>query len=136
MAERHTPGLAGYLIAWLFSAALLGLIWPFTVGAEAEDLGDAWQAVFVYGLLFSVPLAPPGIWLVHATCRHEPRQSVHVAVAGVAGVLAGCVAAIWPLAGQWAFPLALGLSTALARALVVPLVPARGEDFAVPPGAR
>lgn len=133
----NTPGWGGYLLAWAASDAALALLYPFLDPGELTPGVYATVAfvVLLYGGVFSVAFAPPGLVLVHLLCRRVEAQWVHVLAAGGAGLLAGVVAEVWLLDGDSpAFVLVLAAATAAGRAAVIPLVPRRrqpvDDDFA------
>lgn len=134
----YTPGPGGYALAVLASH----LVFTLTCSVVAwVGAASAWHlarpadmlAFLVVGLMYgAIPaavLGSLGALAVHGLCRHRPCQAEHVAAAGVAGVVAGLV--LWVLLGAarellgWV-PV-LGLSTAIGRAAVVPLVKARSH---------
>lgn len=89
-------------------------------------LGTAFFVAFFAGF-WGLPLGLVLIPTVHFLCRDSESQLVHVAVAGLAGVL-GCTVAILVLFGPdsdgWGVRNSLlgGFATATARGLVIPFV--------------
>ena len=137
-----SPGVGGYVLAVAVSACALGVV--LLIGALPEALGDEGGedllilptgvlVVTLYALFFAVPLAPPGVLLVHLLCLRVRHQAVHVLAAGLAGAAA---ALVWVrtsgVGGDpgW-FPLQLAVATACGRAAVVPL--ARRRRASRPP---
>ena len=132
MRSLSTPGLAGYVLGVAVSqlvCALLMLFWlnaglgPAGWVAAALHLPIALIEVSTYGL----PVAVVGVALVHATCHRIRWQSVHVLVAGTAGLalawawtdLTG-LASLGPPAHT--ISVIIGVSAAAGRAAVIPLV--------------
>ncbi|WP_370289338.1 hypothetical protein [Nocardioides sp.] len=133
-AGPHEPGALGYALATLATV----LVW--SVGAAGlltladSDESYSYLGTLLIVLVVAVPSAA-GLGLVvalvlHLLCRRRPSQAVHVAAAGliaaavllVAGALDGAVRGGWDTLaiGLWA-----GVSAAIGRALVVPMVAAR-----------
>ena len=124
-----SPGVGGYLLAVVVSAAAVGL------GAGASMVPDAFSGredpgslltgsllVGVVALLFAVPLAPAGVLLVHLACLRVRHQAVHVLAAGVAGAVTALVWGWVVDTGEvGGFALGLGAATACGRAAVAPL---------------
>ncbi|WP_436701951.1 hypothetical protein [Nocardioides sp. BYT-33-1] len=132
-----TPGVGGYLVAWLVSvlAFTLGLL-PWLHMPRAEGPGWSETIVTLYAVgIFSIPFACIGVPLVHFACREIRSQWVHVLCAGVVGwlslVVPGILFGADPSVGDsrtgppdelFVGALILGGSTALGRLAVVPLV--------------
>ncbi|XBB66436.1 hypothetical protein ABFU82_20335 [Nocardioides sp. WV_118_6] len=123
----NTPGPGGYALAWLVSVLLVdaAVVLGTDLGGPPAGLADAvialW-AVGVSGAFFSLPIAIPGVLMVHLACRAVPAQWVHVAAAGLVGLAPAVMLIV--ATGE---PPELGLallagSTALGRLVVVPLV--------------
>jgi hypothetical protein len=126
---RPAPGLLGYAVALALSVGFLSVFL-----AVLDSRGPApfmLRDVIVFGTvltLLAAVVGPMGVFVVDLLCRGEPRQMVHVLVAGLVGVLAavgfGLVTAAM-LGEAWVSPsyaLATGVATATSRALVIPLV--------------
>jgi hypothetical protein len=116
-------------VALALSVGLLSVFLAVVDSAGPDPL--MLRDVIVFGLVLT-PLAavvgPLGVFAVDVLCRDEPRQVVHVLVAGIVGVLAavgfGLVTAEMlgePLVSP-SYALATGVATAASRALVIPLV--------------
>jgi hypothetical protein len=124
---RTTPGPLGYLGAVLVSIGVTASGIAVSYAPESGLLAGLWVFVLaaVYSTIAALGAAPVGVLLVHLTCRKVTAQWVHVAVAGLSGVLTGLVFAVWTgdgiewgYAGYWAG--LLGLATAVGRAAVIP----------------
>ena len=126
-----SPGFWGYVVAVVVSAGVLGVVTllgalPDVIrGDGSEDLlvlplGAVLVAMFA--LIYAVPLAPPGVLLVHLLCLRVRHQVVHVLAAGLAGAGAALVwvGAVDAGSPGW-FPFQLAVATACGRAAVVPL---------------
>ncbi len=130
----NTPGLTGYLLAWLAADTLFAGIVTLSMLAEPDaTLVDlvAWALLAAsYVGVASIPFAVVGILLVHAACFRVRAQWVHVAAAGVAGLIPAVL--FWSLLGEWpGWPYdGLPIATALGRWAVVPLVHHRRRDSA------
>jgi hypothetical protein len=113
-----TPGVGGYLVAWLVSVLVCG-IWLFS-----PDPVTPGAAVGAACLLapFSAPFAGLGIVAVHVACRDVPAQWVHVLAAGLAGAATGAFWAVTLLFAQYQLIWVVGVATAAGRLAVVPLV--------------
>lgn len=134
----HEPGALGYALAVLATV----LVW--SIGAAGlltladHDESYPYLGTLLILLVVAVPSAV-GLGLVvvlalHLLCRHRPSQTAHVLAAGlvaaalllvpslVAGALDGSLRGGWDTLaiGVWA-----GVSAAIGRALVVPMVVAR-----------
>jgi hypothetical protein len=137
---KNTPGPAGYLLAWVASAAVVDLAFVGdTVVNGGGPVSEAIPALLFYGyvtMVFSAPFACVGIPLVHFTCRNVSAQWVHVVVAAAAGWTP--VVTLSLIAGQgpgFGDGLALlPIATAIGRWSVVPLV-WRRREMVVSPGA-
>ncbi|GAA1506444.1 hypothetical protein GCM10009788_07880 [Nocardioides humi] len=115
----NTPGIGGYLMAWLVSILALP---PLLAAAFKEPLGPGMAVVVgMYAAANSVPFACIGIPVVHLACRRVRSQSIHVVAAGAVGWVSA-VLLMWPDPGYTSFAIALAGSTACGRLVVVPLV--------------
>ncbi len=126
MAHRpHTPGLGGYLLAWL--ASVLAFTWLLVMFDNAGGSGplgapiDEFAAIACWVGVISVLFAPWAMPLVHYTCRNLDAQVLHVFSAGVAGAVVGVLFSLLA-PGFVAFVPQLALSTVIGRVVVVPLV--------------
>jgi hypothetical protein len=129
-----SPGVGGYVLAWLASAValplvlLLGVLLPggerasLSVTEVIPTLGFALvfaMAAAVYG----APAALVGCLVVHLVCLRVDSQAVHVAAAAAAGLVTGWGYDTWLFQGSWDWLwLQLGIATAVGRAVVIPLV--------------
>jgi len=131
--ETNTPGVAGYVLAYVISdviyvgaLCLPGVFAPSDVGDYALPLVDFYLFAVVWVGFWGLPIGAVLIPLVHWFCSDTESQVRHVLTAGLAGVVG-----IW-IATTYMFPLEFGdagwyylagsASTALARAAVIPLV--------------
>lgn len=116
----NTPGLGGYVLAWASSVVVLAV--ALLLMLEPEPVAPA---VVVWILVFLVPASGPfavaGVLLVHHVCRDEHRQWLHVLAAGAAGAMAGGFVTLVNVGLVVLIP-AIAASTALGRAVVIPLV--------------
>ncbi|MEV5000419.1 hypothetical protein [Nocardioides sp. LML1-1-1.1] len=120
MNQVNTPGVGGYVVAWLVSVVVFVVALLLMIGESGWPPEDAGY-LFVFVLLVSVPFAVPGILLVDRACRDIPSQLPHVLLAAGAGGLSGVV--LFLLApGLVLTPPVLAVATGLGRAAVVPLV--------------
>jgi hypothetical protein len=133
--EPNTPDLLGYVLAYFASAA----VFAGGVGLWLEDnlVDGAITAVGVAPVIavLGLPLGAVLMPVVHLTCRRVRAQTVHVLVAGLVGVV-GCAFftrdslaldkdTLLMLAGA-------AFSTAVGRAIVIPLVRARRRPGYLP----
>ncbi len=121
----NTPGLGGYLLAWLVSVVAFATA-IVTIGAleQPVPLGERLPLVAGFTVwvgVVSLLLAPWAMPVVHYTCRHLDAQLLHVFTAGVAGAVVGVLFCLL-VPGFILFAPYLPLATALGRAAVVPLV--------------
>ena len=128
-----SPGLGGYVLAFLVSAGVMGLSVPMeaTVGHFVHgswSLDDLFYATAVgvltaiFALFYGLPGALVGCLLVHLVCRRIPEQSIHVATAGLAGAAAGVVYDAVLFDEFWGMLwILLGIAAAIGRAVVIPL---------------
>ena len=128
-----TPGVGGYFLAWLASAAALPLVaWlgVLVPGGEPTDLAVTdvipalgFALVFaIVAALYGAPAALVGCLVVHAACRRVRPQVPHVAAAGIAGVVTGWAYDAFLFQHSWdSLWLQLGVATAIGRASVIPL---------------
>jgi hypothetical protein len=144
MTRPNTPGPAGYLlgvgVSFLLCAPLV-LLW-----LNAGSGPEGWLAAALYlpiALLevstYGLPVALAGVILVHATCFLVPWQSVHVVVAGAAGLgLAWAWTDVTDLASlgppAHTISVLVGVSAAAGRAAVIPLVRWRSDRHLEPRG--
>lgn len=123
MSQVNTPGVGGYLLAWLVSALAFSMELALLAGKGLGVLLDVSVAMVLLLVLLSVPFAVAGILVVHLSCRRVEAQSVHVLAAGAFGW--ACLGLV-PLQGAepegFLVGLALGGPAALGRLAVVPLV--------------
>lgn len=119
----NTPGVGGYLLAWLVSVLAfsveLAVLWD-------DGTGGLWDGfVFLVWLvgLASLPFAAVGVPVVHFMCRAVEAQAVHVLAAGAVGWLSlGLLPVLAGDPGGVLAGLALAGPAALGRLAVVPLV--------------
>jgi hypothetical protein len=95
----NTPGLGGYAVAWALS--VLGV--ATVVVGSAEGSLDPRGLVMVAWVVawLSTPFAVGGIAAVDIACRDVRAQWVHVAAAGLAGAVTGCLITIFPFFGYY-----------------------------------
>lgn len=123
-SQRNTPSPAGYLLA-AFSALFVGsVLVPLALGAgggNASDFSTLVGAVLTFGLLVAMAIGFPLTMIAHVALRSVQRQSLHIAVFGVVGLLTGYLVQVLLFHGQ-GFPLlavvAVGVSTAAGRVVV------------------
>ena len=131
--EPSTPGIGGYLLAWLVSVLVFTAV--LEVGLDDPvDNGFTDFVVLAWGVgIYSLPFALVGIPVVHFLGRSVRAQSVHVLAAGAVGW--ACLGLLPLLAGEpeaAVLGLALAGPTALGRLAVVPLVWDRRRNSAAP----
>lgn len=133
-AAMNTPGVGGYILAivvsWIaFLLILLMLAAPSTEIERVRLDGILWMATFV--AIVGTPVGFVGAAIVHLACRHEPRQWVHVLVAGGSAFLIQEGFAVFvhaPVRALLSAPLMIVmlpmiLAAMVGRAMVIPLVP-------------
>ena len=118
MSRVNTPGVGGYLAAWLVSVGTFAVL--LALGSRTFDPLVA-GVLLVAVLVVSTPFAVVGMLAVHFLCRHVGAQWVHVVAAGVAGFVAFC----WV---NLLLGVLVGGATAFGRASVVPMVDERRRD--------
>ncbi|MFL6023847.1 MAG: hypothetical protein ACJ72O_10955 [Marmoricola sp.] len=130
----NTPGIVGYAAGIGVSCVLFGLLFMLP-SLQFYDVADGLAVLALYvpmcalaAASFGVLAWAPATLLLHVSCRSVSVQAVHVVVAG----LLGAVAARVPLGivhvgyGSRTYDvLVVGISAALGRAAVVPLVISR-----------
>lgn len=128
-----SPGIGGYVLAWLASAVALPLVLGSTVlvpgGAltsmSATDVIPTLGFAVVFmtvAAVYGAPAALVGCLVVHFVCLRVGSQAVHVAAAGATGMGAGWVYDTWLFQGSWdGLWLQLAVATAIGRAVVIPL---------------
>lgn len=131
----NTPDLAGYLLAVTLAFVVCGslLVVPEWASGDIHRVVAAVLflpvSVYVVGLV-GAPVALVGVLVAHGLCSKVRSQSVHVAVAALIGLLLG--AAYQPVvaagAMNWWNPVAVGISAAVGRAAVIPLVSRRRDQ--------
>lgn len=122
--QHNTPSPAGDLVA-AFSALFVGsVLVPLALGAgggNASDFLTLVGAVLAVGLLVAMAIGFPLTLVAHFALRGVQRQSLHIAVFGVVGLIAGYLVQLLLFHGE-GFPLlavvAVGVSTAAGRAVV------------------
>ncbi|MCL2543904.1 MAG: hypothetical protein FWE71_15775 [Nocardioidaceae bacterium] len=123
---ENTPDVGGYVIAWLVSVACFSAAVAIGGLIDGGDVVTAIDVLVIYGeiiLMFSLPFACVGIVLVHLLCRRIPAQSVHVAAAGLVGVMPALAFATLGWDGGFvAWLSGIPVATAIGRWSVVPLV--------------
>jgi len=132
----NTPGPAGYVAAWAVSvlvvtvALVSGLFGP--PPGPVEGVGMVF-ALVPWVAFFSLPIAVPGVLVVHLACRCVRAQWVHVAAAGLAGLAPMGVGMLIDPGAEPVLGL-LAVATALGRLVVVPMVWRRRDS--APSAAR
>jgi len=132
VSSPNTPGLSGYVlgvgISFVVCAPLI-LLW-----SNARLGSEEWLAALLYLPIavmevstYGLPVAVLGVLVLDVTCRRIPWQAVHVLVAGASGVgLAWAWTAVTHLDSigppAHAFSVLAGVSAAVGRAAVVPMV--------------
>lgn len=120
--RHNTPSPAGYLAA-AFSALFVGsVLVSLGLGAGGGNVSDFLMlvgAVLAVGLLVAMAIGFPLTLIAHFALRGVQRQSLHIAVFGVIGLLVGYLVQLLLSHGE-GFPLlavvAVGVSTAAGRA--------------------
>ncbi|UUW90972.1 hypothetical protein [Pimelobacter simplex] len=127
----NTPGPGGYVAAWAVSVLIVDLAMVLGASLFGTSPGPLELVLMVWGLvpwvaLFSLPIAVPGVLIVHLVCRCVGAQWVHVAAAGLAGL---APMGVWVLLTGEAEPVLglLAVATALGRLAVVPMVRRRRD---------
>lgn len=129
----NTPRFSGYVLAIMLSLLAFLLI-LLMIAIPAMAIEGSWNLYVVSMTAYLVaivgtPVGAVGAAIVHLTCRHQPRQWVHVVAAGGTAVLipASIVLAfgveLAPIALIFVVPMTL--AAMVGRAAVIPLVPAR-----------
>ena len=128
-----SPGLGGYVLAVIASACALGLLEAMIAALDSAShltLGLDDLAFYpvgavlwaCYSLFYGLPAALVGCVVVHLTCLRISEQVVHVAMAALAGAVAGWVYDVTLFGGYYPWLwLELGIATTIGRAVVIPL---------------
>lgn len=129
----NTPGVRGYLLAWLVSVLVFSLEVVVLSGEGIVDLLVGFVVIAGVTGLFSVPFAAIGVPVVHFSCRRVEAEAVHVLAAGTVGWVSFAALPLFN-GDPWAAlgGLVLGVPTALGRLAVVPLVSRRRRNWAAP----
>ncbi len=132
-----SPGVPGYVLAVAVSDLVFALLLPGQALLDGDLQGYAFVALLaaVFSVPYCIPLAVPGVLLVHLVCLRVTSQVVHVVTAGLVGATAGWV--LWAgVLGETGFPLlapAIATATAVGRAAVIPMARKDGLRRALRP---
>jgi hypothetical protein len=135
--RRHlaagSPGVPGYVMAFVVSAGVLGLMAPLSVLLSGLARGS-WSLdelfygsgvgvlTATYALVYGLPAAAVGCLLVHLVCLPVGTQPVHVAMAGLTGAAAGVIYNRVVFDGfDGTLWLQLAIATSIGRTAVIPL---------------